>query len=130
MHTPLAQFIYAQSALALRFALVCAVVFGVLLPRSSAVLAEIIPGIERITICTGTEIKTLTIGPDGQPIEESTSESPHCVMADGAAVSETPQPYWLALTLDDPQRPAVLVNAIADLTTLSSLRPVRAPPTH
>ncbi|MCT4611212.1 MAG: cell wall metabolism sensor histidine kinase WalK [Pelagimonas sp.] len=111
-----------------RIALVLAIVLGVLLPRAGAVLAEVIPGIQRITICTGTEIVTLTIGADGQPIKETQTATPHCVMADGVSEIIMPLPYWQTLALSDPQRPAILDDPLADLTTLSTLRPVRAPP--
>lgn len=110
-----------------RVLLVLCLVAGILLPRAGAILTELIPGIDRMVICTGTEMITLTIGPDGEPIQEIDSATPHCVMADGADHIASPLPYWQALTLSDAPTPAYLHDPLADLTPLSHLRPVRAP---
>ncbi|ETX30587.1 hypothetical protein [Roseivivax isoporae] len=58
-------------------ALICAI----LLPRSAAALAAAgVPGLQAVVICTGTETRTLILGPDGAPVQATPSHEP-CMTA-------------------------------------------------
>ncbi len=112
----------------LRCALVVAVAIGLLLPRMSAVLAEVLPGVQTVVICTGYEITTLTLGPDGNPIETDAIATPHCTLGDVVETMETPTPDWVALVAPDTIHPPILLHLEADQDRLSQLRLSRAPP--
>lgn len=113
----------------LRLAFVVAVASGLLLPRMTAVLAELLPGVQTMVICTGTELITLTIGPDGTPIEaDDTGALPHCTLADLVEPSGPVLPAWVALHAPEAPQPAILLNQAADQDRLTRLRLSRAPP--
>tara|TARA_Y100001956_G_scaffold69512_1_gene72855 strand:+ start:75 stop:488 length:414 start_codon:yes stop_codon:yes gene_type:complete len=77
--------------------LVLATVVGLLLPKMSAVVASLVPGVMVVTICTGSEMVTLTLNADGEPVEEVEPAVDHCVLAD--LIQDQPQPEapWVAL---------------------------------
>ncbi len=67
---------------------------GMLVPKVSALALHLNPNIMAIVICTGSELVTIHIGPDGTPIEaEDTLLSP-CVMADPNDVSAPAYARW------------------------------------
>jgi hypothetical protein len=113
----------------LRLTLVVAVATGMLLPRMSAVLAELMPGVQTMVICTGTDLITLTIGPDGTPIEaDDTGALPHCTLADLIDHPNQTLPAWIALHAPEAPQPAILPHLSADQDRLNGLRLSRAPP--
>ncbi len=111
-----------------RALLVVLLVFGLLAPRMSAVLAQVIPGIQTMVICTGDQMITLTIGADGVPVE-TVSENPHpCVMADGVTLATSDLPFWQKLAADHARSFAILESPRAVDDHLIRLSPSRAPP--
>lgn len=118
---------FPKFASALRCILVVALTVGILLPRMSAVLADIIPGVTQVAICTGSEIITLTIGPDGQPIETEI-ETSHCVLGDTSAMADGPDPVWVTLARSYHPLFISLIHDAADQDRLSRIAPSRAPP--
>ncbi len=53
---------------------------GLLLPRTGAALADLM-GFQSLVICTGTDLVTLVISPDGTPIEVEIAEHGPCLAA-------------------------------------------------
>lgn len=77
--------------------LVLATVVGLLLPKMSAVVATLVPGVMVVTICTGSEMVTLTLNADGEPVEEVEPAVDHCVMADLVQKDPQAEAPWVAL---------------------------------
>ena len=71
--------------------------YALLLPKVSAILLDIHPGIQVAVICTGTEIVTVRIGPDGVPIETEQAEDVPCLSADAPPKALIPTPTWVEL---------------------------------
>ena len=91
-------------------------------------LAQVLPGVQTMVICTGTEMITITIGADGEPVE-IIDEDPHsCVMTKGILAEATDLPLWQQLALDHAHRFAVLENAHRRDDHLMQARPTRGPP--
>lgn len=63
----------------LRALMITALVVGILLPRMSAVLAEMSPNVWVIVICTGTTMETIILGPDGEPVANEEAMTDPCV---------------------------------------------------
>jgi hypothetical protein len=53
---------------------------GLLLPRAGAVLAEV-AGFQRVTICLGAELVTVTLDQGGNPVETELTEHGPCLAA-------------------------------------------------
>lgn len=77
--------------------LTLATLVGLVLPKMSAVLASIVPGVMVVTICTGTDMRTLTLNADGVPVEEVEPMVDHCVLAEVTPTDMDPAPHWVAL---------------------------------
>lgn len=77
--------------------LVLATVVGLLLPKMSAVVATLVPGVMVVTICTGSEMVTLTLNADGEPVEEVEPAVDHCVLADLVQKGPQAEAPWVAL---------------------------------
>ena len=67
---------------------------GLLVPKVAAVALHLNPNITAIVICNGTELVTIHIGADGQPIEIATAEHAPCVLADPNAVANPAYALW------------------------------------
>ncbi|OCX64579.1 hypothetical protein BFP70_11140 [Thioclava sp. SK-1] len=77
----------------LRCLLVLSVLLGVALPKSSAVLAEVI-GAQTVVICTGTGLEVLVLDANGTPIERQSAPAHHCLLhhaTDTAVAPNIPQ---------------------------------------
>ncbi len=108
--------------------LIVLILSGFLAPRMTAVLAELIPGVQTMIICTGERMVTLTIGADGIPVEEAEENEHDCVIADTVSLAEVEQPFWTALSRDFDHRFAIRENTQIATVSLSLLSPSRAPP--
>ncbi|MEM1066566.1 MAG: hypothetical protein AAGJ74_13785 [Pseudomonadota bacterium] len=83
-----------------RLCVILQLTFGLLVPKMGAVIAGLVPGVTQVVICTGSEMITLTLGPDGAPIETEELRAEPCVMVTEAA-AESPAPaLWRALDSD------------------------------
>lgn len=67
---------------------------GILVPKVSALALHLNPNIMAIVICTGTDMVTIHIGPDGQPLEVSEVEQTACVLADPKAIANRAYAQW------------------------------------
>lgn len=74
--------------------LVPLMVLGLLAPKLSALALHLNPNIMAIVICTGTEMVTIHIGADGEPIEVTEAEQTPCVMADPNAIKSPEFARW------------------------------------
>lgn len=108
--------------------LVVLVVSGFLAPRMSAVLAELIPGVQTFVICTGDSLVTITIGPDGEPIEHSETTPHPCVLADTIVQAQMTLPLWFALGFGFAHSFAVRENTQVADHHLALIFPTRGPP--
>ncbi|MEM7720271.1 MAG: hypothetical protein AAF222_13820 [Pseudomonadota bacterium] len=71
--------------------------WALLLPKLSVILLEFNPNIQTVVICTGTEMVTITVGPDGEPIHVDDGEDAPCVLTEDKALSVPSDPDWVAL---------------------------------
>jgi len=67
---------------------------GLLVPKVSALALHLNPNIMAIVICTGTDIITIHIGADGQPVEASEAEQAACVLSDPNAIANRAYAQW------------------------------------
>ena len=107
-----------------RSALIALVIFGLLMPRVSAVVALVTPGAATVVICTGSGLQTIIIDAEGNPVPAPLSHQPdHCLLSHVADTS--------ARVLPEPA-PAPLVGTVAglsgDLVRLSDYAGARPPP--
>ncbi|MEO1025679.1 MAG: hypothetical protein AAFX07_09005 [Pseudomonadota bacterium] len=102
--------------------------YALLLPKVSAVLLDIHPGIQVAVICTGTEIVTVRIGPDGIPIETGQTDDAPCLAADTPPNAAQPIPAWVTLARNF-KTPFVAVPSTANRHNPALLnRESQAPP--
>ncbi|TFL18105.1 hypothetical protein [Jannaschia formosa] len=83
----------------MRLLLVLLVALGLLLPRTGAVLAEL-AGFESVVICRGADLATVTIAPDGTPVEVEIEGHGPCLAAATPAPLALPAATWSALAAD------------------------------
>lgn len=86
----------------LRLCLLLGVILGVVLPKSSAALADLgLINARTVVICTGQGLEVITLTADGTPAEDmpaATHDEPPCLLVhtlDG--VIAPPPPVWVAL---------------------------------
>ena len=108
--------------------LVILVVAGLLAPRMSAVMAELVPGVQTFVICTGDSLVTITIGADCEPIEHEETVQHPCVLADTIAQAEATASFWLAIDRDFAHRFAVQENTRRATRGRVLISPSRGPP--
>lgn len=115
-------------ACCLRACLIALLAAGLLVPKMGAVIAGLMPGVTQVVICTGAEMITLTLAPDGTPIDTGELHAEPCVMASEAVAEGPPPALWRALARDH----ADAFTAIAAPGTPPELfavkRPSQAPP--
>ncbi|MFW2589039.1 hypothetical protein [Sagittula sp. SSi028] len=90
-----------------RLSLLCAVILGIALPKSTAALVAL--GLSRaqiIVICTGEGLRTITLDANGNPVAEDETDGHLCLMVhavDGGSAPDVTHPVALsrdvALTL-------------------------------
>lgn len=105
---------------AVRTLLIVLLTLGLLAPKMGAALAALAPGIERVVICAGTEMRVVHLK-DGAPMDVALPDLPHCVAA---------------APLPDPARGLVRwhvlvpswVLPLPDAPTLAARTPWRGPP--
>lgn len=112
----------------LRLGLLCLVVAGVLAPRVSAALTTVMPGFMTVVICTGTQMITLTLGPDGTPVSPQETTSAPCVLSDLAQSAPAQIPAWRALELPHARLFAIKTAPMPPVWDLAHSNPSRAPP--
>lgn len=111
----------------LRALLTLLLVFGIAAPKAGWLIAHWALGAETLVICTGTQLVTLTLDADGNPVEGSTPQAHDCVFAKGDATAPpalAAAPLATAAPLARTQAPE------PGHTTIPTLRgnPARAPP--
>ena len=111
-----------------RYAAALFLIMALALPRVSAVLVEFIPGIDTVVICTGSEYVTITLGPDGKPLDVDESSDNRCTLSEMAGIGLRPQTFWQRLATSFDKAFSVAENQrLADLN-LTFQQPSRAPP--
>lgn len=111
-----------------RHLLVLCLVLGTVLPKASAVLFEIIPGFQSIVICTGTDLVTLQIGPDGAPVKTPTDQHDVCAVEDPLRLAERTIPFWVRSTQNHALAFSVIANIDAPRPIFTIKSPSHAPP--
>ncbi|NSX53429.1 hypothetical protein [Parasulfitobacter algicola] len=77
-----------------RCVLLAGLLTGILIPKMSAALVMLVPGMQIMVICTGAETVIITLDPDGEPVEMPEATSKHCVMNHAMDLADTPEPAW------------------------------------
>jgi len=113
---------------ALNMMLLIVLLAGLIAPRVTAIIADVLPGVQTMVICTGEGLIILRIGPDGQPIEETEQAFNHCVLSDGTVVAQQAVPHWQMLAADYTDGFAVHENTAAEAAPLARPRLTRGPP--
>ena len=111
-----------------RYAAMTFLVIALLLPRVSAVLIEFIPGVETVVICTGDAYVTVTLGPDGEPIDSEESSDSRCTLSDSIVVADAHKAFWHHLALSHHHPFVIHENHAVSRDALQRLEPSRAPP--
>jgi len=70
---------------------------GLVLPKMGAVIVEFVPGVYSAVICTGSGMEVITIGKDGQPIEQADFSVGECVGSDVHLSSGAKSDFWIKL---------------------------------
>lgn len=85
-----------------------------LAPKVSALALHLNPDITAIVICSGSELITIHINADGEPVEITEADHTPCVMGDVNSATADFAPAWLAILLEDlyafSESPAVTRN--------------------
>lgn len=81
----------------LRSLIVFYLILGIVLPKVSGLLLELHPGVTVQVICTGTEMITLRIGPDGNPVKVTQTDAGPCVLSDPSMADLRVDPPWVVL---------------------------------
>ncbi len=115
-------------AATLRSGLIVLLVAGLLVPKSGAVLAQIVPGVMTMVICTGEKLVTITLNAAGEPIEIHEDEEAPCLRTDLAAPVEVPDRHWVRLALSFERSFAVKLNPRPEAALFHRKRPSQAPP--
>lgn len=101
---------------------------GLLLPRVSGVLLDLMPGVNAVVVCTGNQLVVLHIGNDGQPVEVAQNEPHGCLLADGphtdAALAVIAALIWMTMVLTLPGQ----IDVMAGKARLRLLPVKRGPP--
>lgn len=111
-----------------RILLLFAICVGLLLPRMSAVLVELMPGLQSMVICTGEGLVVVTLGPDGTPIEQTDTPEHRCVMSENPAVADVTIPFWQRLAGDYHNHFGIVENLTLQPNDLMIIGPTRGPP--
>ncbi len=128
VHAQYVQQIYAVCTAFISTLFVVLLIVGLLAPRMSAAVAEIVPGMQTMVICTGQGLVTLTIGADGIPVETPQIEQHDCVLADITVVAEMAPQFWEKLAWDHRLRFAVTESEWMPGNPLRRRSPTRGPP--
>lgn len=110
-----------MTARPLRFALVALTILGLLMPRVSAVVASVTPGVQSVVICTGSGLQTIQIGEDGKTVQVSHGAD-QCLLSHAVdtAPGIAPVPVLLPLAWE--------VDRPGDQVRKSGYRAARPPP--
>lgn len=111
-----------------RILMLYALVFGILAPKMSAVIVQLVPGIQTLVICTGNGLVTLTIDADGEPVEMPRAEVDHCTMVDANSLDASFIPPWRAFTGDHTRLFTIKLHPSPDDHRFNQIPPSQAPP--
>ncbi|WP_342077077.1 hypothetical protein [Yoonia sp. SS1-5] len=112
----------------LRLALVSLMVIAMLAPRVSALVVDILPGMQKMVICTGDALVVWTIGPDGTPIEAVEVVEHPCLIGEDAVFAAAASARWMALAQDYQNRFAIVESPAGCPDHPVAVGPVRGPP--
>ncbi len=112
----------------LRSTFVLALLAGMMLPKMSAALVTLLPNVQTVVICTGDELLTIVLGPDGTPIEIKDTETMDCTLTDTGDPTVKPVPFWVSLKIAELPQNALRINTAWARDKLASLPPQRGPP--
>jgi glyoxylase-like metal-dependent hydrolase (beta-lactamase superfamily II) len=104
-----------------RVVLVGLIILGLLMPRVSAVVASVAPGVQTIVICTGAGLQTIQIGEDGKPVAVS-HQVDHCVLTHAADTAGRVEPAPVLAPL------AWAIDRPGDQVRASGYQAARPPP--
>ncbi len=112
----------------LRLPLVLCLLAALVLPKISGVLIELVPGMQRVVLCSGSEMTVILIGRDGIPVEEPASDHAPCIATDPPKMTPAPSAPWQRLALGYAAPFRVKIHAAADADRTAQIWPSRAPP--
>ncbi|CTQ50520.1 hypothetical protein [Jannaschia donghaensis] len=110
----------------MRLLLILLLSIGMLLPRASAVLAQV-AGLESVVICRGAELVTITFAADGTPVKTEIEEHGPCLASATPNSSAPPTPAWTRLVHTPIPAPACC-TAPCNPAHWDGPPPERAPP--
>ncbi len=111
-----------------RLVLMLVLCLGILLPKVSAAITLALPGLFRtIVICTGDSLQTITLGPDGSPVEMSQGDDQHCTLMADPADQRPADGFWQALARSHRVLLPAALPTLPDWRHAHSM-PTRAPP--
>lgn len=111
-----------------RLVLMLVLCLGILLPKVSAVVTLALPGLfQTIVICTGDSLQTITLGPDGSPVEMTQGDDPHCTLLADLAGQSPADGFWRVLARSHRVLLPVILRPLPDRRHAHSM-PTRAPP--
>lgn len=103
-------------------------IIALIMPRISAVVVEFIPGVQSMIVCTGDAFVTITLGPNGEPLEVEESADNTCTLSDTAEFTAPITPHWHELARSYLRPFSVQEHSQTARDTLARLEPSRAPP--
>lgn len=122
------QRVFAIALGMVRTALVLVLVAGVLAPRVSAVLVDILPGFQKVVICTGAGMQVWILDQDGKPVETVELDDDRCLAADGRVLTDAGDAFWHILARDYAFRFSVLQVAFPESADTTTADLIRGPP--
>lgn len=108
--------------------MVLALLLGMILPRMQPILAEIIPGVRVMVICTGDTLVTMTLTADGTPVETSDPIAENCITATPPTNAQSATRFWHVLASDFRHHFTIHTDRLADANRAALTSPSRAPP--
>jgi hypothetical protein len=101
---------------------------GVLAPKLSALILHLSPHLTTAVICTGTQMITIHIGTDEQPVEVSETDHGPCVLADPEALAHQAYADWTQAPRSYRHSFVEITQGFASAAELGLLPDLRGPP--
>ncbi|MEM9716486.1 MAG: hypothetical protein AAF826_08215 [Pseudomonadota bacterium] len=104
------------------------VVAGMVLPKMSAVIVTMIPGVMTMVICSGDRTYVVHLDREGNPIETEQVESKPCVLGAVEEIALAPEPAWIRLAQDYAFTFIPILSAGPTFSDLGLYPDLRGPP--
>lgn len=114
---------------AFRLALILSfVLLGLLVPKVSALIAHFHPQITTIVICSGSELITYQIGPDGKIVQTDERDHAPCHIATPNQLAQPLDAFWLQFSQGDDYRFSLRNDLFANRAQIALLPDSTGPP--